>query len=289
MKNVGIILCAILLIVFGAGCASKASDDISATHTSTPKETIAEGASVDKPASGLFSSAEVDPQLKNIEIESIGEGVSVGKIVFKDNRDFEDSDNWEIDALIKYDGSEPAYFYADFCTADNQVCESLVDGYDYLVLNKGDEKWLNYSFKSSGVKFSSEKVPVKIRTLSHKVVIPKVDPEFSDFHDVMISRNVRYNANAFVDIKSIKYVVKDKNKGWNSLVMEVSAGKKTVNANIVLLDEGGNIIYYEDRSSTSTEIRIPAGESKTVEIPLRTIAPEAIHRILIGAQVSSYK
>lgn len=217
----------------------------------------------------------IDPDLANLKIKSNDPDIKVIRLDLVDNRDYEKSKNWEVHALLSNDGSQPVYMNADLQSGTY----AFRDPDFYYTLDSGERIWINLSAANEENGFTMDNLPY-LKITSYKTIFPDVSPEFSNFD----KKRVTTYRNPYIEIHSIKYVVKDENKGWKSILLEVSNDAKSESSVCDLHFVGSDGLgvvnngYYLD----DTMENIVPGKTKQIELPLKSISPEQIYGIKIA-------
>lgn len=326
MKKLLILFVAFLLIIFGAGCASKSAD----TDTSDLDQDVgnsgdtvevsdaaqqADAADTDQAVEGdkaveedqdesAVSQAEesqteaveesgdtqiiyvnakyIDPEIETMRIVSNDPDISVESMDFVDDRAYAESTDWDINEQLKNDGSQPIYLGVYYGDANKNTQDY------YYYLEPGESVWINDTDIDKSSTYVDESTTY-LRNLptyhivSHKTVVPDVSPELSNFKTIYLSRSEYLPAGySFVDLHSVKYVVKNEEKGWASLVITISSGDADARVYMAFTNEYGS---YLGGDYAFEEVYVPVGQTVEAEMP---ITDDVNLDKIAGIEIKSY-
>jgi hypothetical protein len=222
---------------------------------------------------------DVDPEISAIKIGSSDPDISVEKLAFIDKRDYAESVNWRINTLVKNVGSQPTYvniYFGDRNGYNNNA------GVYYVLLQSGETKWFNDTYIDTSINNNLTNLP-KLYVVGHPTITPEIDPQFSNFTQIdLLCRTYLPTTNAFVELHSLKYIVSDESKGWYSLNVTLSAGDRDAPVCFYFIDKYGNNLCYDTGDPIGYAVfTIPAGQTKSVEMPLKNLKPEQLGGIVM--------
>ena len=279
MRKMLVILSVVLLVVSGAGCASKGGDAENNAMNSVDVENQVEDPSQDEKTAedtGDVSTAEdsgdgaateadqtqkitfkkiepkeIDADISDMEIYSTDPDLVVEKVTLTDKRDFEESTNWKVEALVKNDVNEPIYYLAYFGDENQEIPRYV----EFKTLYGGESSWLKQLSINKNV-YSLKNLPA-LCIVAHTTVMPLTSSDFTNFKEVSMFSSADYGKCPFVDVESVDLVVNDEEKGWTSAVATLSS-EQDVNVKVTFTGLG-----------VTEETIIPAGKSVQVEAPIR--------------------
>jgi hypothetical protein len=320
MKRLLILFILFLLVIFGAGCASKSEDTNTSnldqevvtpvdtvevsdaeqqaevvdmgqaveenqaeSAVSQPEESPAEAVEDSGDAQVIYVNAKyIDPEIETMRIVSNDPDISVESMDFIDDRDYAESTDWDINEQLRNDGSQPIYLGVYYGNANKDTRDY------YYYLEPGESVWINdtdIDKSSASVDESTSyfrNLPA-YHIVSHKTVVPDVCPELSNFKNIFLSRS-KYlpEGYSFVDLHSVKYVVKNADKGWASLVITISSGDADARVYMAFTDEYG---FNLGSDYAFEKVYVPAGQTVEAEMP---ITDDVNLDKIAGIEIKSY-
>lgn len=286
MKKALVILFVAFLIVSVAGCASKGDDaesgsdmeaqvDIPNEEEKTAADDLTEedsdddsAATGDKVQKITFKKVEpkaVDETITDMEVYNTDSDLVVEKLVVIDKRDYEESTNWQVEALVRNEADQPIYFIAYFGDKDQDFPRYT----EFKTLYGGESFWLKQLYINKNV-YNLDNLPA-LCIVAHTTIMPVVSSDFTNFKDIGMHYSSGTDGCPFVDIESVDYVVNDESKGWTSAVVTLSS-EQDVDVRVTFSGLGAN-----------EKVIIPAGKSVQVEAPIRgSFSPDDLTGIKIS-------